>query len=557
MIFHEDCALNIEHVLFKGSDAIVIGWVKGDAGLSLVSGNTTFSGQLIRSERPDVAEYFGIKNTECFGFALYSSDVKAASRASLSIRLLDKRSSTWTDVLLTESADYADGLNVVSSLKTKGLPEDFFQEGIFLDGVKFKLGGQADRRTAVGYVEVAKAAKEGKGLLLIGWAVSKSPNNFVIKVGDAFYPYDTFFAYPRPDIEEAFSKTFGQNARKSGFITFVPEPDLKSGQIQLYYCKRSTRTLLLVASTDKIEKDIAFEDLQGYLQGIHTPELSLTDRVRQVDGPLAVTALRHTEESAYYIRPEILIRPLNTDPELVLNIVVPKGLSGDVLQGVMALVTLRIPGQSMAVNYYFSDVVTDGGLLLEIAKRTHSLFGCQVAVHHGCTNLVLGHLGYGMGKHPAARCIIVDARSGFEFAKISGTQPFEAFDAKEVRVFYARDVNGVSGATFSVDELSRFIPDDDGKAPIERMPYSRNKVFGMALLGKTLSAMCTDMGFVPLRELTDLEFLIWRTENLSERFRVVREQNGLPFARTQAPNQQFQASLGRQIELYTMAQVGA
>ncbi len=558
MIFHEECVINLEYCLFKANEAIIIGWAKGDVDLSLVLDGEILSSALLSSERPDVAEHFGVQLAECLGFAIYTADLQAANRGRAYLRLYDKKSKSKVDISLEELGDYDSGMRVIDGLKLSGLPSDFFQDGVFIEGVKYRIGSHSDRRTAVGHIEVTKIAKGGKGLLLIGWAVSKSPNNLILKIGDLYFPYDSFFYYPRPDIEEAFSKTFGQNARKAGLMAFYPNISVKSETVQLYYCKRNSKSLHLIASNEKYENEIPFEDIQNYLLGIHTPELTLFDRVKKIDGPLALTALKSAEDSAYYIRPEILIHEIKVEPAIVFNIIVPKGLAGDVLQGIMSFIALGLWDKSLVINYFFCDVVADGGHLVEIANRTHSLFGCQVAVFNGCTNLLLGHIGYGMGKFPDAQCFLLDARSGFEYQQLKNMDHdfMERLDPDELRVFYARDVNGVSGTTLSFEALDKYVDDGSEKGLGYRKPFSPNKVFGFSMNAKTMNSLCSDMGFVPLRELTDLEFLIRRSDQLSSQYELKRSEVGLPFARTHATPAVFHASLGRQIELYTMAQIG-
>lgn len=556
MIFHEDCALNIEHTLFKGNDLIVIGWAKGDLEISFVINEEVLTSDQIRSERVDVAEYFGISNSECFGFAIFTSKIKPNLRGQVLIRLLDRKTSTYKDILLTESDDYTDGLQLLDGLKERGLPDDFFQEGIVIDDVKYKLGSHVDRRIAVGHIETVKCPKGGKNALIVGWAVSKAPNNLVLKVGDNFLSYERLFSYPRKDIEDAFSKSFGQSARTSGFIGFSAEGGVKNQPVQLFFCRKSTRLLQLVASTDQIEREISYEDLQLYLKGIHTPEITLNERVTKVDGPLARSSLAGTEESAYFIRPDILLGVRPAKPLAQLSVIVPKGFNGDVMQSVMSFAAMKVDTKSLLLNFYFCEVVEDNNLLRDVADRAHALFDCEVSIYNGCTHLALGHIAYTMGNDKNLTCYMIDARSGFEYQQVSKFKVDLQADPEEIRVFFARDVNGISGTGITFELLNRFCERDTGMVITERPAFSRNKVFSIAMQGSTLQGLSQAMGFVSLSELTDVELLIRRSDDLWAKYEIVYQENGLPFARTNQANLMFQDSLSRQVEMYTMAQVG-
>lgn len=556
MIFHEDCALNIEQVLFKGNDAIVIGWVKGDVELSLVVGGVAISGGVIKNERADVAEHFGITKDACFGFGVYTSSLKSSQRSQVNLRLLDKRTATFKDIPFSESEDYSDGLKIIDALKEQGLPPDFFQEGILIDGVKFRLGSHVDRRIAVGHIETVKVGKGGKDALVIGWVVSKSPDNLVLKVGESYLPYDRLYSYPRPDIEEPFSKSFGQNARNGGFLCFSPDSSVKNNPVQLFYCKKSTRTLQLVASTDQIEREVSFEDIQGYLKGVHTPELTLIERVAKIDGPLARSVLRHAEESAYFIRPEVLLGPLQGDPVANIGIVVPKGFVGDVLQSVMSFVALKLNTRHLVLNFFFCDAAVDSLLIRDVAERAQALFDCQVAIFNGCTHLTLGHIGYAMRSAADIATYVIDARSGFEYQVVAKSAINFNLEQQEITMFYSRDINGVSGTGLTSESLDQFCSDSQTRSTSIKPAFSRNRVFALSMNGKTLKSLSQDMGFVPLNELSDLELLIRRSFELSSKYVVSHAQCGLPFARTNKVNQQFSESLARQVEIFTMAQVG-
>lgn len=558
MIFHEDCALNIEHVLFKGSDAIVIGWVKGDAGLSVVAGGLPVPTVLMKSERPDVVEYFGVRSNECFGFALYTSQLKPGSRGQLTLRLMDKKSATFHSVDLEESADYAEGLRVIEGLKKAGLPDDFFQEGISFEGARYRIGGSVERKTAVGHIEVIKSTKIGRDLLIVGWAVGRSPNNFVLKIGDAFIPYEALFAYPRPDIQEAFSKTFGQNARTSGFIAYSADGAGKGAQVQLYYARRSTRTLLLVASSDSIERDVSHDELLTYLRGIHTPELTLIERVRKIDGPVNQSLLKSSEEAAHFVRPDIKIetpKP-NQTPLAQVGVIVPSGFAGDPIQSLMSFVALARQGKTLSVHFMFCDVMSDGNVLRELADRAHALFGGHVTVFNGCTSLSFGHVAFVMGSSSQQACFVVDARSGLEFQHLGSMDDLLKHEANEIKFAYSRDVNGVSGTGVTFDLLNQFVALPESEPSRPELPQSRNRVSLISMCCKTLQALANDMGSVPMNELTDIHLLICRSESLKARYSPKYIDNGLPFARTTQVAQSFQDRLKRKVELFTMAMVG-
>ena len=558
MIFHEECALNIEHTLYKGSDFVVVGWVKGDAALNLVFNGVDVPHGILVSERPDVAAYFGIDPKQCYGFVLYSTAITTEMHSHLALRLTDKNALTSGVIPVGENSDPATVLQVVDALKGKGIPDDLFLDGTKINGLKFTLGAPADRRHAVGHIEVVKLSKTGNEALVVGWAVAKSPNDFILKMGGDLIPYDRLFAYPRPDIEEPFSKTFGQNARTSGFIAFFTNLQLNPDEpIQLMYARKGSKTLHPVAATTQLEKGVSFEDMQAFLKGIYTPDISLGDRVLKVDGPLAYSALTGLEDHVYFTRPDVVLGKADTKPITYLAVVVPKGFTGDVLQSVMAFVALNPTRHRLQLSFFFRDVVASSQALRDVADRANAVFDAPVMVHNACTHLSLGHISYSVNQSGATNCYVIDARSGFEYQAVSKSKKMDVpFNPSEITMFFSRDVNGISGTHVTFDMLNSLCSNTARTRTANRPAFSKNKVFAMAMSNTTLASLAQDMGFMKADELSDIELLVRRSDKLSAKYTIDHVKNGLPFAKISQANMQFHDTLGRQVEMYTMAQVG-
>lgn len=558
-IVRDDYTVNIEHACYKGSDFIVIGWVKGDVELGLVFNGESVAHEVLISERPDVAAYFNIEQSQCFGFKLFSTSVQVDMQGHLLLRLNRPNEEMFDEAVLEEGYDSTTLFKIVETYKGHGLPETFFQEGLTLDGKLYVQGDAADSRQAVGHIDVVKVSKSGREALVVGWAVARSPNDFVLKVGGNLMTYDQLYTLPRPDIEELLTKTFGQNARTGGFIGFFKNLNLKNPDepFELLYAKKGTGTLHLVASTERVEKAVPFEDMQFYLKGVHSPDISLADRVVRVDGPLAYAALTSVEEDVYFTRPDVVVSKADAHPRTYVAVVVPKGFSGDPLQSVMACVALHPDQHSLVLSFFFRDLVASSATLRDLADRAHVLFDAPVLVHNGCSQLSLGHISYSVNQSGAAHCFVVDARAGFEYQKFDAQAVMsQAFNLGEVTMFFARDVNGISGPQVTFDMLNRLSSDKARAKTADRPAFSKNKVFSMALSDATLSSLTRDMGFMKADELSDVELLIRRSDQLSAKYRVNNIENGLPFARVSQANMPFHDSLGRQVEVYTMAQVG-
>jgi hypothetical protein len=558
-IVRDDYTVNIEHACYKGSDVIVIGWVKGEAELSLMFNGELVAHEIQIVERPDVAAYFNIEQNQCFGFRLFSRSVMPEMQNSLLLRLNRVGDSTFDETVLEEEYDPTTLFKIVETYKGNGLPETFFEEGLTLDGKLYKQGEPADSRQAVGHIDVVKVSKSGREALVVGWAVARSPNDFILKVGGSFMTYDQLYTLPRPDIEELLSNIFGQNARTGGFIGLFKNLNLKNPDepFELLYAKRSAGSLHLVASTERVEHGVPFEDMQFYLKGVHSPDISLAERVVRVDGPLAYAALTNVEDDVYFTRPDVVVPKPNEHPKTYVAVVVPKGFTGDVLQSIMAFVALKPEKHRMVLSFFFRDLVASSAILRDLADRAHVLFDVPVLVHNGCSQLSLGHISSAVSRSGAEHCFVVDARSGFEYQTLDAEAVLgQSFQLGDVSMFFSRDVNGISGPQVTFEMLNSLCSDKARARTADRPAFSKNKVFSMALSSASLSSLAQDMGFMKADELSDIELLIRRSDQLSAKYRVKNVENGLPFARLSQAHMPFQDSLGRQVEVYTMAQVG-
>jgi hypothetical protein len=185
------------------------------------------------------------------------------------------------------------------------------------------------------------------------------------------------------------------------------------------------------------------------------------------------------------------------------------------------------------------------------------LFDAPVLVHNGCSQLSLGHISSAVSRSGAEHCFVVDARSGFEYQTLDAEAVLgQSFQLGDVSMFFSRDVNGISGPQVTFEMLNSLCSDKARARTADRPAFSKNKVFSMALSSASLSSLAQDMGFMKADELSDIELLIRRSDQLSAKYRVKNVENGLPFARLSQAHMPFQDSLGRQVEVYTMAQVG-